>query len=393
MGTTEDLEPLKQWATPRQREYIDAVLKHGSQSKAARELGVSREALRDSLRCAKKRAARHGWSPEHDYTRTVPEGFRLRGVSTLYDGAGNVAAQWVKSAKDHEHRLEQLADAVQSLAEPFRGLAKPAKPPKLANEDLLCIYPMGDPHFGMYSWADETGTDFDVEIAERNLFAAVDQLVALAPPAKQGLLLNLGDFFHTDSSSNQTARSGNPLDVDSRWSRVLSVGVRTMRRCIDRALQKHESVRVINEIGNHDDHSAVFLSLCLQQFYDREPRVQIDTSPQRFHWLRFGRSLIGVTHGDSAKYNDLPGIMAADRAKDWGETRYRYWYTGHVHHESVKEFHGCTVETFRTLAGRDAWHHGAGYRADRDMRCDVIHARRGKVQRFIVGIEQIEEAA
>ena len=160
-----------------------------------------------------------------------------------------------------------------------------------------------------------------------------------------------------------------------------------MRRCIDKALEKHATVQVINEIGNHDDQTAVVLSLCLAQFYENNPRVVVDTSPAHFHWLRFGRCLIGVTHGNNTKPDRLPGIMAADRPQDWGETAHRYWYTGHVHHDSLKEYPGCTVETFRTLAARDAWHHMSGYRAGRDMKADVLHREHGRINRHIVGIE------
>jgi hypothetical protein len=55
----------------------------------------------------------------------------------------------------------------------------------------------------------------------------------------------------------------------------------------------------------------------------------------------------------------------------------------------VKEYSGCKVETFNTLAAKDAWHHGAGYRADRKMVCDVYHTEHGRVLRHEVGIEQL----
>lgn len=322
-------------------------------------------------------------------TKTVPEGYHVKGVSTYYDKHGNVRGQWVKSQKDQEHQIALLLDAVQEISEPFRGQSKKVRAPHKTQKDLMTVYPMGDPHLGMYAWAAETGNDFDLNIAEAHLVAAVDRLVSLAPASDTAVVLNLGDFFHSDSSDNQTRRSGNPLDVDTRWAKVLAVGIRTMRRCIDKALEKHKKVTVINEIGNHDDHSAIVLSLCLDQYYENNPRVTIDTSPSHFHWIRFGACLIGVTHGDNTKPAELPGIMAADRPKDWGATRYRYWYTGHVHHDSLKEFPGCVVETFRTLAPRDAWHHMNGYRAGRDMKCDVLHAKYGRINRHIVGIEQL----
>ena len=279
---------------------------------------------------------------------------------------------WVK-ASVNQSREEQLLEAVKAIAEDFRGAKDPTPPAGEHDEDLLCVYPMGDPHVGMYSWAEETGQDFDLEIAERNLVAAADHLVGLAPPAKEALVINLGDFFHADNQSNRTARSGNALDVDTRWSKVLAVGVRIMRRVIDRCLEKHAKVTVICEIGNHDDHSAVMLAHCLAQFYEREERVTIDTSPAKFHWYRFGKNLIGTTHTDSVKPDKLPLLMAEDRKEDWGETDHRFWYCGHLHTDILREYPGCYVETFRTLAPQDAWARGAGYRSGQDMKLDVIH--------------------
>lgn len=284
-----------------------------------------------------------------------------------------------------------IAEAVSNIAEPFKEAAKPTKPPNYSNKDLLCVYPMGDPHLGMFAWRAETGEDFDLKMAERTLVAATDQLVNLAPPAEKALIINLGDFFHADNQSNQTTRSKNSLDVDTRWAKVLGVGVRVMRRIIDRALVKHQHVTVICEVGNHDDHSSIMLALCLAQYYTKEPRVHIDTSPAKFHWYHHGQCLIGVTHGDTIKPAQLPGIMANDRPMEWGRTIFRFWYTGHIHHDSAKEYPGCVVESFRTLAARDAWHSAHGYRSGRDMKCDVLHKKWGRITRHIVGIKQITE--
>lgn len=318
----------------------------------------------------------------------APEGYFTRGRSTLYNKRGEIIAEWVKTAKDQEDEYKALLKAIKGIADDWvkpKAIKKPAA--KLV-DDLLTVIPLGDPHFGMLAWGQETGQDFDLEIAEANLIAAVDHLVSLAPRAKEALLINLGDFFHFDNSNTQTTQ-GTKVDGDTRWSKVLRVGIRAMRRCIDRLLETHEKVTVICEIGNHDSHSAVMLALALDQFYEKEPRVTIDTSPAKFHWYRFGKNLIGVTHGDTVKAKDLPGVMACDRAKDWGETDFRYWYTGHVHHDTVKEYPGVVVETFRTLAPSDAWHKGQGYRSGQDLKLDVIHKKYGRVNRHIVGIRQL----
>jgi hypothetical protein len=321
------------------------------------------------------------------HTHGAPGGYALRGASTLLDAEGNVVQQWVKTARDRSP-ADIVAEVRAALkAKPIRARGRIAAP-RGCSKDRLVVYPMGDPHIGMLSWHAETGSDFDLRIAERELCAAVDALVDLAPPAAQALIANLGDFFHADSQAGTTT-GGTRMDMDSRWSKVFRAGVALLVRCIDRALQKHGQVRVVCEIGNHDTNAAMMLAICLDHHYRSNPRVEIDTGPGKFHWLEFGKCLLGVTHGDTVKLPALPGIMATDQAAAWGRTQHRYWYTGHIHTQKVFEYPGCVVESFCTLAPRDAWNNGQGYRSRQSMVCDVLHREHGRVLRHEIGIEQL----
>jgi hypothetical protein len=165
-----------------------------------------------------------------------------------------------------------------------------------------------------------------------------------------------------------------------------------MRQCIESALSKHGRVRVINATGNHDDTTSLMLAICLANIYEHEPRVTVDTAPSAFHYFRHGRTMVGIHHGHSTKPDRLPGVMAADRAKDWGETLHRYWWIGHVHHQSLKDYAGVTVESFRTLAAKDAYAHWGGYRAPRDMKCIVLHDQHGEVVRHTVSAAMLDGA-
>jgi hypothetical protein len=327
-------------------------------------------------------------TPEEAH-RAAPEGYHVKGVSTLYDGAGGIKQQWVKTDQDLVDRIRAFEKAIDRICGRTDGRAEPVSAPEFVEDDLLCLVPFGDPHIGLYAWAAESGDDFDLEIAECNMVNAVDHLITLAPPAATLVLLNLGDFYHGDSSTNQTPQSGHPLDIDTRWEKVIDVGISIKERCINRGLEKFRNVIDVNVEGNHDPTSSIMLRRVMRATYRNEPRVTVDTTPGKFYWHRFGASLIGSTHGDSAKLADLPGIMACDRARDWGETKYRHWYTGHVHHDSSREAHGVIVETFRTLAPKDAWHASKGYRSGQDLKLDVFHRRWGRINRHTVGIEQI----
>jgi hypothetical protein len=382
---------LIEYATVRQIEYIEAIEKHGSQRAAAKALGVAKNAVCDSMRSLKKAAALKGYSPAHDMTRTVPDGYMVKGVSTYYDKDGKAAGQWVKSTADQDRQAEIMREFARSLAEDVRGLAPLTPPPASADADLMCVYPMGDPHFGLHAWWQDAGEDFDLAIAERLTTGAIDRLVSSAPAAHTALLLNLGDQYHADNQKNIT-QSGHQLDVDGRWAKVQQVGLRAMIYAVRRLLEKHAKVIFRINRGNHDGHSAYALALMMSCYFHNEPRVEVDLSPAVAWYHQFGKVLIGSTHGDTIKGPDMLPIMAADKPKEWGATEHRYWFVGHVHHQDVKEYRGGIVEYFRTLAARDAWHAGQGYRAGRDMRCIVMHKEFGEIERHRCDVAMIEQA-
>lgn len=381
---------ISKWATVRQKEILEAIEKHGSNRKAAKALNIASSTVDRAVESVKRKAAMQGVAPEADMTHEVPDPLVLKGTSTLYGPDGAIKLQWVKTQLDRGMAREAIEQFVAWLVQDAKGLSPIVKPPKFSDEDLLCVYPMGDPHFGMYAWAQETGDDFDIEIAERLTIGAIDRLVASAPPAHTCIIPELGDFFHADNKESKTPQSGHALDTDTRWAKVMQVGLRAMIHVIKRCLEKHQQVIVRIVAGNHDPHSSFALALALDAYFHNETRVKVDLHAAPFWYYRFGKCLIGVTHGDTIKPLQLPGIMAYDKAEDWGKTEHRYWYTGHVHHEAVKEYPGCIHETFRTLAARDAWHSGKGYRAGRDMRCLVLHREYGEIERHRCDIAMID---
>ena len=373
-------EGLRQFATIRQLEIIDAVILHGSHGKAAKALNVCKGTVQRALEGLKSRAAKQGYSPQHDMTRTVPDGYMVKGVSTYYNAEGKPSGQWVKSSVDANRQEQLIKEFITTLAQDIKGLAPLTPVPENNNSDLMCVYPMGDPHFGLYAWAKDAGDDFDLTIAENLTCGAIDRLVASAPSAETAILLNLGDMFHADNQKNVT-NSGHQLDVDGRWAKVQQIGLKAMLHCIRRLLEKHKKVIFRINKGNHDGHSSYALALMISCYFDNEPRVEVDLSPAVAWYYKFGDVLIGSTHGDTLKGGDMLAVMAADEPKKWGETNHRYWYVGHVHHQDTKEYRGGIVEYFRTLAARDAWHQGQGYRAGRDMCLIVHHKQHGEIER------------
>lgn len=387
------------------------------------------EALGISLQQVQRRldAARHlAQQGEYEPAKPVPEGLTLKGTSALYDADGNVrqlwnktkvqgrevedtvqladpkkiikvstnydaqgrvAQQWVQERPEDAEREKLWTRFAHELAEPLPQY-EPTPPPSIEfSDDLMNFIPFGDPHFGMYSWAEETGQDFDLDIAKRDLCGAVDFLVSQAPLARRCVIANLGDFFHADNLEGVTPEHRNILDMDTRLPKVVRVGVAAMRQAIRTALQRHEVVEVVNARGNHDPMLSMALSIMLAHVYENEPRVIIHDQPTMRHYITHGKVLLGVTHGNRTKDRDLPGIMAAEQPQAWGASRHRRWYRGHHHQDAVSEFNGCTVEQVRTLAPGDAYAVGGGWLSGRDMKLIVFHAEHGEVSRTTCSID------
>jgi hypothetical protein len=329
--------------------------------------------------------------PERGPRFEVPQGHLVKGVSALIGPDGGTIAQWVKTKQNG--RDELFVEAIKSTFEQYKGRAELAPPPISTEDSYATLYPIGDHHLGMYSWGEETGADYDVDIGERLLRGAVRELVGGAYPSSLGIILSMGDFFHTDSSENRTPASGHALDVDTRRTRVAQVGLKLMIDCIEMALQKHDRVEVRCLPGNHDPETTPWLSLALWAFFHANPRVTVDCSPARIWFRQFGRNMLSATHGDKLKIQDLPMVMARDQAPMWGATRFRYGFTGHVHHRQKlgDEIGGVYIESVPVLPGPDSWHAGMGYGAQRSMTSHTFHEKLGRRFQHTVSVQQLED--
>jgi DNA repair exonuclease SbcCD nuclease subunit len=174
---------------------------------------------------------------------------------------------------------------------------------------------------------------------------------------------------------------------------MIAITIKIMRQCIESALGKHKRVHVICIPGNHDESGALWLSAALAHVYERETRVTVETQPSLFAYFEFGKNLIGCHHGHTCKMAQLPGVMAADRSEAWGRTTHRYWYTGHIHTQTVMELPGCVVESFNTLAPNDAYATSGGWRSRENMKAIVLHREHGEVARHTVSPAMLTEVA
>jgi hypothetical protein len=347
-----------------------AAKEYPSKAQAAAAMKMSVSTFKDWYKRAIARGL-DGSVPE-----PVPEGLKITGTSTLYGPDGLVKGQWVKTKAEPE--AIDVAEVIKAAFDDFTPLAPSIIRPTGGDDDRLTAYIFCDWHVGLFAYGEETGgPDWDLSIARKVLIETAAELIDQSPKSKHALILGLGDLLHADNANNQTERSKNVLDVDTRYSKCVDTIVDLMVESSQMIAVKHEQVELVLKPGNHDPYSTVGLRQALRMYYRNEERVVVDTSPNPFYFRRFGVNLIAGVHGDKAKPKQLPLIMANMRPTDWGQTSTRHWHTGHVHHDTEKEDGGVHVYSHRAPVAQDAYHAHEGYLSGRSMKSFSYDAQRG----------------
>lgn len=377
-----DFEKLKAFAfTKTQEDTLQAMIDFGSQRKAAKALSMSQSALNERLRNIKAEAARRGYVPDIGMDAMQPEGQLLSGVSTLYNGDGEVVSRWVKMKADHE---EIVASAKAMIDEMCKDI--PKAPPvkqvkKLVNHDLLNLFVLTDAHLGMYAHHEEGGANWDLKIAETTVNSAFEYLITHTPSAETAVLCNLGDLLHSDGIFPVTPTSHHVLDQDSRYHRVIRAAIRCIRATMKRLLETHKNVVLLNCQGNHDLSSALWLQESFSAMYEQEERADVIVSPLPYYAIEHGDCALGFAHGHKKKGQSLADLFTGQFRDLIGRTKHTFIHTGHLHQQELIETPSSTIEQHPTLAARDSHASGGGWLSKRGMNGIVYHKKHFEIAR------------
>lgn len=334
-----------------------------------------------------QRAVLQGFSPEHGLTHIIPSPLILCGTSTMVKTEDGLP-QWLKTKVDPNKVEEAMRAAIDAMTISMPRV-KPSKGPQHTLDTLCTLYTLTDCHVGMRAWEPETGADWDLDIAERTLTGAIDYLMDASPPATTCVINQLGDWLHFDSLSPVTPTSGHLLDADSRYTKVVAVATRILRRVIDTALTKHGRVIVLMAEGNHDMASSVWLRHLFGLLYENEPRVKVLDSEIPYYVHTHGKVMLAFHHGHMKNNSQLPLLFAAQYAVEWGRTTKRYCHTGHRHHVEEKEHSGMSVIQHATIAARDAYAARGGWIAERKIKAITYSKEYGETSTVTVTPEML----
>ena len=373
--------------TERQKEVVNAVIKNGSATKAAKELKCDRRTVDKMIVRLEKIAASNGVAPHRDLTHQTAEGFQAKRISTAYKEDGSVALQWVIQEPDKQSLQQRLNYMLEGIKDDLTGFKKAVKQPAKVNADYLAMYIIGDHHFGMLADSETKldDDDWDVKIATQILLDSIEKLSDRVGDAEIGVLLNVGDFFHADSSKNETT-AGTRVDVDTRIGKTFKLAGRLFQILVEKMLKTHKKVVVINVRGNHDSDMACHLSSCLEIIYDNEPRVEVLKNYSKFIHYQWENNLFVFHHGDRIKHEQILQTVIKNLDDQWSQSKNRYCHLGHIHHHIAREVGSMHFEHWGSLTSTDQWHSDSGYGAERSMTAVVYHKDHGEDSRVKIKV-------
>lgn len=252
-----------------------------------------------------------------------------------------------------------------------------------SEEGHLLVIDPADIHIGKLCDAFETGEDYNSQIAVQRVLEGVQGILDKSAGFHIDKILFVGgnDILHIDTP-RRTTTSGTPQDTDGMWYRNFLTAKQLYVEILEKLIAL-ANVHFVFNPSNHDYTHGFFLADCIKTHFRKATNITFDCSLQHRKAYRYGENLIGTTHGDGAKQQDLPLLLATEFPVDWSLTKHRYVYMHHVHHKLSKDYQGVTVESLRSPSGTDSWHHRNAYQhAPKAIEGFLHHKKHGQIARL-----------
>lgn len=252
----------------------------------------------------------------------------------------------------------------------------------------LLVVDIADLHIGKLAVDSESGDPYNVETAIQRGLDGVKGILEKANgfPIEQIVFVIGNDVLHTDNG--YTTTKGTRQDTDGSWYENYKQARTLYAKCIELLLTVAD-VHVCHNPSNHDYVSGYMLADAIYCYFKDCKNVTFDITNANRKYYKYGVNMIATAHGDGAKMEDLPLIMANESKHIWAETEFRYIYLHHIHHFKKfimnlgKDYHGIVMEYLRSPSGTDSWHHLKGFQhAPKGINGFVHHKKFGQVARL-----------
>lgn len=392
-GTQLDPNLLNYCLSDQEKLYLSTTMEVGSMTGAAKKLSVAFGTVHQAIDRVKVRAAKMGYSPDHDMIHATTSPFLVKGTSTLYDQEGKPKIQWVKTDLDREKVDQILKQFISAAGEDIPREKRNKSKPKDENPNLLNLFVISDYHFGALAYGEATrGDDWDVKIAEDLLVRWFEEAISRAPKAAGAVCCFLGDDLHFDSLEPVTPASRHLLDADTRFEKIVRLWIRVRRQINQMLLDTYPWVHLIEAEGNHNPVASLWMREWMAAMYEKEPRLTVDQSADPYYCYEWGQTSLFFHHGHKKKPQAVDDVFAAKFREVFGRTKHSYAHLGHLHHRHEIESNLMTVTQHRTLCSADSFSSRSGWVSGREAQVITYHKEHGECGRVIISPEMVSAA-
>jgi hypothetical protein len=231
---------------------------------------------------------------------------------------------------------------IESLVKEISTHSPVRKAKKYASDGRLLLLDNTDLHLGRLAYGAETGDSYDIKIAIKRDDESTAYFLGEAEyrhkrhPYEKILMVFGNDYFnYTHAKPFTQTSNGTYQESDSRWQKMFLAGYYQAIKRIESA-SSIAPVTVIFIPGSHDEENTFYMSVGLQAYFRNNPNITVIVSPRLREFYRFGKNLLGFDHGQYPTFERLFANMAFSNQKDWAETVFKYYFTGHLHHKETK---------------------------------------------------------
>jgi UDP-2,3-diacylglucosamine pyrophosphatase LpxH len=297
--------------------------------------------------------------------------------------------KWQTTQQDHEKWQNFEQNVLIPLQQDVRKNLPNYKPPilklKKADEPFAVVLSPFDLHYGKQGWMDESGQTYNREQARSLLIEHTENLanmVAKFGAPEKFIVATGSDWFHIDTLDGTTTR-GTPQDCDGTYAQIFIEGTKLAQDHIE-LLAQIAPVEVLNVPGNHDRSSSLGMISTLNAYFHKHERVNVVLNPKRRQYTMYGDSILGFSHGDAVKPGDALAVMVKEARDLYAQSNYGYFFTGHLHHEVIREIHGITHIQLKSLSGVDRFHSNNGYiTSGRALQAFVVSQDKGIIAQLV----------
>lgn len=301
---------------------------------------------------------------------------------------------WLSRIRSVEEQ-NAFDDFLKAIKDSSPNLSYLQKPKSKQGTKYMLEVSIPDLHIGKLAHEDEVGENYDTKIALARYNGAVDDLLAHVAHYQddiEEIVFPIGNDLLQIDKMEGTTTAGTKVDTDSRWQAMFLKAQGLMISTINK-LAAIAPVKILMVHGNHDNQTIFYLGQLLKAYYKieddkKDGHIKINNGGKQRKYHMYGKNLIGFTHGNEEKHQDLGLIMGNEVPELWGQTRFRQFHLGHFHsrrttkYVDVNEHQGFQIRILPSLSSSDKWHDTKGYMSIKSAVAFLYSKETGLVAEF-----------